>query len=236
MRRRPLIRSIVATLFGFGVAAVIGATVAAPPALADDPCCQVALKASSSSSTPVARLENFRVVGAEQRPGSDQRDLRHARLQGHRPGPQPSAPAIRAQRWLARRRHPQPGRTHRRHQSAELRLLPAQQHQPRPAGQLHLPAVVRREDPDGAVVGVAVRWRRAGTRTRVAQAGPYQSSLVGIGVSEDAEAHPKPTPTDTPTATPSETITDTRATQLPGRRPGRSRRHSRRTSGDDGST
>ena len=37
-----------------------------------------------------------------------------------------------------------PGRTHRRHESAELGLLPAQQHQPGPAVSVHLPAVVRR--------------------------------------------------------------------------------------------
>ena len=205
MRRLPLIRSIVATLFGFGVAAVIGATIAAPPAAAADPCCQVALNGLPGQFHAGGAPQTFRVVVQNKsqealngitvtlafKANNLERNLLH--LQYQRNGGWRSVGTRNQDGVIVGTS--QPNSDFFRNNN----INPGQQ----------VSFTYRLWfDSKTSTAPLSVWLTVAPSRhqNQSAQAGPYQSALVGIG----AATTPKPTPkpTDTPSATPSETITD----------------------------
>lgn len=204
MRRLPLIRSIVATLFGFGIAAVAGATVAAPPALADGPCCQVSIQGLPQQFHAGAGAENFQVTVTNS--GQDQIDGISVTLSFRAAGLERSQVHLQYQRnggWRSVGTRTQngaivgmssPNSDFFRHNGVQPGQRVSFNYR------LSFGAKVQ-----SGPLSVALTVAPSGHQGQAAHAGPYQSALVGIAVANT----PAPKPTLTPTPTPSETITDT---------------------------
>jgi hypothetical protein len=202
MRRLPLIRSIVATLLGFGIAAVVGATVAAPSAAADGVCCQVGINGLPQQFHAGAGWQTFQVAVrntsndpisgisvtlAFKAAGIDRNQLH---LQFQRTGGWRGVGTRMQDGMLVGTSSPSSDFFH--HNDI----------QPNQQVSFNYRLSFGSKVPSGPLQ-VWLSVAPSGRGNKGAQAGPYQSSLVGVGA-------PKPTATTpTPSATPSETITDT---------------------------
>ncbi len=207
MRRLPLIRSIVATLFGLSIAAVAGAIVAPGMAVAANPCCQVAIDSLPSQFHAGAAGENFHVVVKNTSQNSiggvtvtlafkaaglnrNQVHLQYQRNGGWRGvGTRNQNGTIVATS--------SPNSDFFRHNS----ISPGQT----------VTFTYRLSFGTKAPTSSLAVWLSvapSGHPGQAAQNGPYRSSIVGEGANSNPTPTPTPTPTDTPTDSATATPTD----------------------------